>query len=200
VSKGESTREAIVHEALNQAVQIGLEGISIGVLATSLDLSKSGLFAHFKSKEALQLAVLEEAIERFARKVILPSLAEPRGEPRVRALFCNKLAWMEHTGFGAGCFFLSLEQEYDDRPGPIRDRLIQSQRDWSEVVTRAAALAVRERHFHASVDPEQFAFETVGIWRAFQQAHKLLGDPKAKARAERAFERLIDEAQHKKRS
>ena len=192
MGKGEATREAIVREALNQAVQIGLEGISIGVLANSLELSKSGLFAHFKSKEALQLAVLEEAIERFAQGVILPSLAKPRGEPRVRALFERKLAWVVNTGFGTGCFFEALEQEYDDRPGPILDRLIQSQREWREVLTRAVALAVQERQFAANVDAAQVAFEMVGIGSAFQQAHKLLRDPGAKERAERAFERLLE--------
>jgi len=192
MGKGEATREAIVREALNQAVQIGLEGISIGVLANSLELSKSGLFAHFKSKEALQLAVLEEAIERFAQGVVLPSLARPRGEPRLRALFEHRLAWGVNTGFGTGCFFDALEQEYDDRPGPIRDRLIQSQREWREVLTRAVALAVQERQFAANVDAAQVAFEMVGITSAFQQAHKLFRDPGAKERAERAFERLLE--------
>src|SRR5688500_4123721 len=139
--------------ALVQAMEVGLEGVSLGVLASSLGLSKSGLFAHFKSKEALQLAVLEEAIETFAEKVIAPALAEPRGEPRVRALFMNKLAWIETNGAGDGCFFTALAQEYDDRPGAVRDRLVQSQLDWRATIRRAVQLAIRERHFDAELDP-----------------------------------------------
>src|SRR6185369_14462482 len=98
--------------ALVQSMEVGLEGISLGVLASALGLSKSGLFAHFKSKEVLQLAVLEEAIETFSDKVVAPALAKPRGEPRVRALFEGKIAWLEGNGFGNGCFFAALEQEF----------------------------------------------------------------------------------------
>ncbi len=196
-TKGEATRGAIIDRALVQALEVGLEGISLGVLAHSLDLSKSGLFAHFKSKEVLQLAVLEEAIERFTDQVITPALGKPRGEPRVRALLENQVEWVLANG---GCFFMAMVQEYDDRPGPIRERLVQSQRDWREVIARAVSLAMRERHFAGTVDPEQFAFELVGIGTSFQQAHKLLNDPSAKARALRAIDRLIEDAHPKKRS
>jgi AcrR family transcriptional regulator len=197
--KGDATREAIIQRALAQAVEVGLEGLSLGVLAVSLDLSKSGLFAHFKSKEALQLAVLEEAIERFAQRVIVPALAAPRGEPRVQALFERHLDWVVDNGFGSGCLFMALTQEYDDRPGAIRERLIQSQREWREVIAKAVSLAIRERHFAASVDPAQFAFEAVGIATAFQQAHKLFGDPGARERARRAFGRLVEDSRSKKK-
>lgn len=198
-SKGEATRESIVRMALAQAMEVGLEGISLGVLATSLGLSKSGLFAHFKSKEALQLAVLEEAIERFTDKVIAPALTQPRGEPRVRALFVDKLDWIETNGAGEGCFFTALTQEYDDRPGPVRDRLVQSQLDWRRTLTRAIELAIRERHFDADVDAEQITFELVGIDVAFHQAHKLLGDAKARTRALTAYERLVESIKNRKR-
>lgn len=198
-TKGEATREAIIRMALVQAMEVGLEGISLGVLASSLDLSKSGLFAHFKSKETLQLAVLEEAIETFAQRVVGPALTKPRGEPRVRALFEGKLSWIDTNGFGTGCFFAALEQEYDDRPGPIRDRLVQSQRDWHGTIVKAVALAVRERHFAADLDPEQFAFELEGLDAAFRQRHKFLGDSSARQRAMRGYERLVEDAKPKKR-
>lgn len=197
--KGEATRESIVRMAHAHAKEVGLEAISLGVLASSLQLSKSGLFAHFKSKEALQLAVLDEAIDDFRARVIAPALGKPRGEPRVRALFDNKMAWMESNGGGVGCFFQALAQEYDDRPGPIRDRLAQSERDWRDVIAKAVTLAIHERHFHADVDPQQFAFEQIGIDSAYQQARKLLDDDGAKLRAERAFERLLADAHNKKR-
>lgn len=193
-TKGQSTREAIIGMALVQAMEVGLDGLSLGVLAAALHLSKSGLFAHFRSKEALQLAVLEEAVERFFDGVIAPALARPRGEPRVRALFENKLAWIWARGSQEGCFFLALSQEYDDRPGPIRDALVKALRDWRSVQARAVALAVAERHFRGDVDPEQFVFELTGIDAAFIQSKTLLEDGQAAARARRAFERLLESA------
>lgn len=199
VSKGEATREAIIRMALAQAMEVGLDSISLGVLAHSLELSKSGLFAHFKSKEVLQLAVLEEAIEIFADRVVTPALGKPRGEPRVRALFEGKLQWIDSNGFGTGCFFAALSQEFDDRPGLIRDRLIQSQNDWRNTLVKAVSLAVREHHFDQGLDPEQFVFELMGIDAAFQQSHKLFGDASARDRAGRAYERLAEDAQRKHR-
>jgi AcrR family transcriptional regulator len=198
-SKGEATREAIVRMALAQAMEVGLEGVSLGVLAASLDLSKSGLFAHFKSKEALQLAVLEEAIRNFAQIVIAPALARPRGEPRVRALFEHKLEWITNNGAGSGCIFRALSQEYDDRPGPIRDRLVESQREWRSVLARAVSVAIRAGDFRADVDPQQLAFELVGIDAVFHESHKLLGDGSARRRAMRAYQRLVDDARVKER-
>ncbi len=189
--KGEDTRRAIVRVALEQAMELGLEGISLGGLSERIGMSKSGLFAHFKSKEALQLAVLEEAIMIFSERVVAPALAKPRGEPRLRALFQGKLAWIEENGFGRGCFFAALEQEYDDRPGPIRDRVVQSQRDWYETLVRAAALAVREGDLAKDVDPEQVAFELEGIDASYRHLHKLLDDRSAKKRAGAAYDRLI---------
>ena len=198
-TKGDATREAIIGEAFKHAVEVGLEGLSLGVLASSLGLSKSGLFAHFKSKEALQVAVLEDAIERFAERVVRPALTQARGEPRVQALFERYLDWVTDNGAGSGCFFMALSEEYDDRPGRIRDLLIQSQNDWRDTLIRAANLAIRERHFSQNLDPEQFAFEALGIGTAFKQAFKLLRDQHARERAAKAFERLLADARRKKR-
>jgi len=193
-TKGEHTRQAIVRMAMVQAMEVGLEGLSLGVLAAALALSKSGLFAHFRSKQALQLAVLEEAVERFFDGVIAPALTRPRGEPRVRALFENKLRWLWTDDSSPGCFFLALSQEYDDRPGPIRDAVVKSLRDWRAVQARAVALAVKERHFRDDLDPEQFVFELTGIDAAFVQGRALLEDGQAAVRARRAFERLVESA------
>jgi AcrR family transcriptional regulator len=198
-TKGESTRAAIIRMALVQAMEVGLEGISLGVLASALKLSKSGLFAHFKSKEALQMAVIEEAIETFIEKVIAPALAKPRGEPRVRALFEHKLEWIDSNGFGTGCIFAALEQEYDDRPGPIRERLVQSRREWHAVVVKAVELAIREKHFAPETDPLQVAFELEGFDDSFRHHHKFFGDPSARERAMRAYERLVEDAKPARR-
>jgi AcrR family transcriptional regulator len=194
MSKGQATRDAIVHEALAQATRVGLEGLSLGVLAAHLALSKSGLFAHFKSKEALQRAVLEHAIELFAHHVVLPALAKPRGRPRLVALFHNVLAWKRGDPTAGGCVFAQLSVEYDDRPGVLRDLLVESQREWRRTIVTCVEKTIAEGQFRADVDPAQFAFDFLGITMSYGESHKLLGMTDALARAEHAFQRLLDDA------
>jgi len=192
--KGAATREAIVGRALEQAVSVGLEGLSLGPLADSLELSKSGLFAHFKSKEALQLAVLEEAIARFRTRVVEPSLAEPRGRRRMEALVRRWFDWMEGEPDMRGCIFAVSAQEYDDRPGAIRDRLVASQLEWHETLARVAS----DLPSAGKAPPDycrQLVFELVGVSLAFQQQFKLFRSPNARARAEEAVLRILDDAE-----
>ena len=193
VRKGELTRQAIVESAATMASRIGLRGLSIGVLADELELSKSGLFAHFKSKEALQLQVLEFAIERFVDTVIRPALAAPRGEKRVRALFERWMEWPRSSGL-AGCMFVALATELDDQPGPVRDRLVQSQKDWLEVIATSVRTGIAEGDFRADVDADQFAHELYGIMLAGHHALRLLRSRGAVDRTRRAFARLLDDA------
>lgn len=192
MTKGEETRQAILERAFELAAVIGVNGVTIGRLAEETGLSKSGLFAHFKSKEALQLEVLRRAIDRFVAEVVMPALVKPRGEPRVTALFDRYLSWISGSERQGTCLFIALSQEYDDRPGPVRDLLVESQRDWHRAVARAARLAVAEGHFRADLDVEQFAYEVIGIGMAFQQFFKLLHHPRAKQRARTAFRALVD--------
>lgn len=192
--KGAATREAIVGRALEQAVSVGLEGLSLGPLADSLELSKSGLFAHFKSKEALQLAVLEEAIARFRTRVVEPSLAEPRGRRRMEALVRRWFDWMEGEPDMRGCIFAVSAQEYDDRPGAVRDRLVASQLEWHETLARVAS----DLPSAGKAPPDycrQLVFELVGVSLAFQQQSKLFRSPNARARAEEAVLRILDDAE-----
>jgi AcrR family transcriptional regulator len=189
--KGEHTRNEIVDRALALAGEVGLEGVSLGVLAAGLSLSKSGLFAHFKSKEALQLEVLQRAIDNFTREVVLPALTKARGEPRLKALFSRYLDWIRGPNRTRGCLFMAMNHEYDDRPGPVRDLLVQSQRDWLATVARATSIAVKEGHFRADLDVDQFAFDWMGLGMAFQQAVKLFEDPKALKRVQAAFDSLL---------
>jgi len=191
MSKGEQTRQQIITQALNLSSEVGLEGLSLGNLAAELKLSKSGLFAHFKSKEALQLEVLQAAIALFAHDVVRPAIQKPRGIPRVQALFDHYLDWVQGNGRARTCIFMGLSQEYDDRPGPVRDALAKSQQDWRNTVARAAEIGVSEGHFRKDMDLEQFAFEFVGIGMIFQQSYKLLQDKKAERRAYTAFETLL---------
>ena len=190
-SKGEQTREAILTHALGLATRIGFEGLTIGRLAEDLQMSKSGLFAHFRSKEALQLDILKMAGARMIESVVKPALAAPRGEPRVRALFERWLAWEQSPSLPGGCPFMAASFELDDRPGPVRDYVVQNLRDWIDTLAVAACIAVSEGHFRADLDCEQFAHDCQGIGLAFVHASRLMRDPKARARAQTAFETLL---------
>ena len=191
-SKGEQTREAILTKALGLATRIGFEGLTIGRLADDLGMSKSGLFAHFHSKEALQLEILRMAGARMVDTVVKPALVVKRGEPRVRALFDGWLAWEQSPSLPGGCPFMAASFELDDRPGPVRDFVVQNLRDWLDTLAGAARIAVQEGHFRADLDCEQFAHECQGIGLAFVHASRLMRDPKARARAQTAFESLLD--------
>lgn len=191
MSKGEETKTAILDHAAKLASQIGLEGLSIGKLAEDMSLSKSGVFAHFQSKETLQIETLQFARGLFVEKVITPAFKQPRGLPRVRALFDAWLEWNAH-GFPGGCLMIAASTEFDDRPGPVRDVLAQTQRDLVETLTHAARIAVQEGHLRADVKPEQFAFEEYGIILSFHHHLRLLADPKARARAQAAFAALVE--------
>ncbi len=191
MAKGEETRQAILARAFELANVIGVSGLSIGRLAEATGLSKSGLFAHFGSKEALEVAVIEEASRQFVQAVMVPALRQPRGETRVRALFENWLAWGTAAG---GCFFVGATAELDDRPGAPRDALMQSCKDWIDELHKAARIAVSEGHFRADLDTEQFAFEEYSIMLGLHTYFRFLHAPRALERGRQAFERLVDAA------
>lgn len=194
MSKGETTRRTILEHAFSLATRVGLEGLSIGRLAQELELSKSGLFAHFQSKEALQLQVIDFAAESFAESVAAPTLRAERGEPRVRALLENWMRWPETSGAQGGCFFVAASVELDDRPGAPRDRLVELQREWIDFLARVARGGVAAGHFREDLDAEQFAYDLYGIMLVTHQYRRLLGDPGAEARARTAVDALIRDA------
>lgn len=195
MSKGEATRAAILETATGLAVRVGLEGLSIGALAQALGMSKSGVFAHFKSKEALQVAVLDDAADRFVEAVVRPALRAPRGEPRLRALFEAWIGWFESRhARGDGCPFTVASFELDERAGPPRDRLFAQQRDLLELVAGVAKVGVAEGHFRDDLDPEQLAFEMHALILEYHHSVRLMGDAKAPARVRTAFERLVADA------
>jgi AcrR family transcriptional regulator len=191
MSKGEVTRQTIVGRAIELAALVGLEGLSIGKLAEDLSLSKSGLFAHFRSKQNLQIQVIEAATDEFIQFVIVPAIRQPRGEPRVRAFFERWLAWGERPG---GCLFVSAAAELDDQPGPTRDALCKAQRDWLDALAHGAKIAVEEGHFNKKLDTEQFAFELYSLMLGCHHFSRFMHDPKALKRTRKAFETLIDNA------
>lgn len=188
---GAGTRQAILDEALRQAVVRGFDGLTLGTLAADLNMSKSGLFAHFKSKEALQIAVLEEGLKRFSQKVIEPIKQHPRGLPRLEKAFTNFLQWIQGDAKVPGCLFITASQEFHAKPGPIRDQLVELQRAWRSTLEYLVQQAFAETD---SLSPEQaklFVFEMIGIALAFQQTLKLLDDAQAMPYAQKAFQQLI---------
>lgn len=189
--KGTITRTKILGTATALASEVGLEGLSIGALADRLGLSKSGLFAHFGSKEELQVATVREVQARFAAAVYAPALAAPRGLPRLRVVFDRWLEWPGSDDQPGGCVLLAAAAEYDDQPGAVRDVLVDGQRALREALERTIALAIRERHLRSDTDASQFAFELFGIVTATHHDRRLLRAPDAAGRAQRAFERLV---------
>ncbi len=195
VSKGEETRRAILADAMAQASAVGLSGLTIGTLAKRTGLSKSGLFAHFASKEALQIQVLDTARDRFVAEVIAPALKQPRGEPRVRVLFERWLRWAElpwsPDARSSGCLFVAAAAELDDQPGPVRDHLVGIQRDWVEALETAARIAVEAGHFGADLDVSRWAFELWGLLLGYHWYRRLLQAPQASDWVKSGFEALI---------
>ncbi len=190
-TKGEQTRTAILDEALDIASKLGLEGLTIGSLADATGMSKSGLFAHFGSREELQLAVLEHAAQLYGEKVFVPVLKIERGLPRLRALFERWLDWTIESGLPGGCIMISTAIEYDDRPGPIRDAAIENQHRGNAITQKAVRLAIEEGHLIPGTEPEQISFEMLGIVLASHNHRRLLGDKEARKRALTAFDQLI---------
>ncbi|TDE97461.1 TetR/AcrR family transcriptional regulator [Occultella glacieicola] len=191
MSKGAVTKQAILREGVETAYRVGLGGLTIGVLATACGLSKSGLYAHFSSKTALQLAVLDRARADYAETVLIPALATPRGEPRVRAVFERwiRLGLERQAG---GCLFVKASVELDEQPGPVRDQLVRDHRDLDEAIAQIFRTGISEGQFRSDADPDQFAVDLMGTMLAFYHYHRLLDDGAAEARARRSFEHLLD--------
>jgi AcrR family transcriptional regulator len=196
MTKGAETRTTILDEAANLASINGLNGLTIGTLAAHTGMSKSGLFRHFGSKEDLQVATLRAGVERFTQIVIRPALQAPRGITRVRALFDRWLEWGTKGGFAGGCIFIPASFELDDQPGAARDYLVTTQREWLDLLATTARKAVEAGDFRPDLDATQFAHEFNTILLGFNQAYRLMRDPKSADRALSQFERLIEDASH----
>ena len=189
--KGEETRQAILDEAFSMASCIGVSGLSIGVLAERTHMSKSGLFAHFGSKEELQLAVLRESQQRFAEAVLRPALREPRGLARLRAIVVNWLNWTRAVNLPGGCVINAAAAEFDDQPGALREEVKKSLLALRRTLADAVAKAVETGELRRDTDIDQFAFELAGIYQVTQQGRRLFNDPDADRRALVAFDRLV---------
>ncbi|MCO4747595.1 MAG: TetR/AcrR family transcriptional regulator [Proteobacteria bacterium] len=189
--KGDQTRDTILAAALSSASALGLEGLSIGKLARETGLSKSGLFAHFGSKEELQIQVLDRAAELFTNRVVRAGITAPRGEARVRSLLEHYLDWADSRTIPGGCVFMSASFELDDRPGPVRDALIDHVKDLRGVFRKAASLAMESGDFRADLDPSQFAFDVHAVALAYHVQLRLFEDPGARQRVWNSIERIL---------
>lgn len=197
MQKGNRTREEILSRAFELASIDGLEGLSIGSLAAAVGMSKSGLFAHFKSKENLQCSVIDWTAERFTREVLAPALMEPRGVARIKAFFKNWITWHRSSTKPGGCVMIAACSEFDDRPGAVQTLLLKYQRELVETLSRMAAGAVEQGQFAAEVKPEQFAFELYGAMLGFHHYSRLLQDQQAIKKLQYAVDDLVQRSQRK---
>jgi AcrR family transcriptional regulator len=190
--KGERTRQSILDQAVDLASTDGLEGLTIGRLADDLKMSKSGLFAHFGSKEELQLATIEAASARFIDSVFRPALRAPRGYPRLLAICHSWVDYLRRRVFPGGCFFAAASFEFDGRPGAVRDAIGAAMDDWIEALEKAIQMAKDEGHLNPRVDPAQLAFELNSLFFGANFAHQLRSDDAALRHAETAIETRLD--------
>ncbi len=193
MDKGVQTRDRILERAFRLASRDGIEGLTLGTLASDLGMSKSGLFAHFASKEHLQLEVLRVATQRFEEKVVRPSLLLPRGLPRLDRFFRLWLDWLRDPE-SSGCIFVVAATESDDQESEVGRYLAERHELLLQTMGRLVRAAVQERQLRAGVDTSQIAFEIHGIVLAAHFARRLLRDPDATNRALRAYERLLLDA------
>ena len=188
--KGAQTRAVILEAALAQASRDGLEGLSIGTLADVTSMSKSGVFAHFGSREELQIAVVAEYHQRFEKEVFFNAIREPRGLPRLRALFDR---WVRQVAveLESGCIYISGAVEFDDRPGPVRDALVGMVKAWHAALHKAIVLARDAGHLVPEVDVDQVLFELHGLILSLHHDARFLLSPGALGRACAGFERVM---------
>jgi AcrR family transcriptional regulator len=189
MGKGEETRHAILEQGLDTASLVGLENVTIGTLAKAMGMSKSGLFAHFQSKENLQLEILEYAANNFTENVVIPAIRSAPGIVRIRTLVERWIRWGARlTG---GCIFVSAATEFADRPGRVRDALKRQQKAWIASLQKIAASAVKTGEFKADIDTGQFAFDLYSLLLGFHYYQRMLDDEKTRNRQSAALDRLL---------
>jgi AcrR family transcriptional regulator len=190
MTKGKDTKNLVLEAGLDMASQLGLECVTIGNLAKATNLSKSGLFAHFQSKENLQVEILNHAARVFSEGVIIPALKTKAGIPRIRALVNNWIQWTsELTG---GCIFVTASADFTDRPGRVRDVLLNQQKEWIDCLKRIAQSAVAVGDFRKDIDDDQFAFDLYSLLLGFHLYFNLLDDAEIRKRQEAALTRILN--------
>src|SRR5215469_6678550 len=194
--RGDRTRHAILSHGARLASAEGLDAVSLRRLASDLGISKSGLFAHFGSKEELQLAIVDEAARIFTDEVIRPGLAPPRGVGRVRALCESFLSYIERRVFPGGCFFEAATAEFDSKPGPVRDAIVEKNAYWSATIVRAIRQAQEAGEIDPGVDADQLGWELDCLLAGANDSHAVDAEPVALDRARRAISYRLDTVHH----
>jgi AcrR family transcriptional regulator len=190
MTKGNDTKHSILQTALDMASALSLEAVTIGSLAKATGMSKSGLFAHFQSKENLQIEILKFAADDFSSGVIIPALRKRAGVTRIKALVENWIRWgAQLTG---GCIFVSASAEFSERPGKVRDYLLYQQETWIDTLKQIARSAIRAGEFREDIDCEQFAFDLYSLLLGYNYYTILLRDHTSKSRQEMALAQLLD--------
>jgi AcrR family transcriptional regulator len=190
MTKGKDTKHIILQVGLDMTSQLSLECVTIGALAKATNMSKSGLFAHFQSKENLQVGILNYAAQLFSEDVIVPALMTEAGISRIKALVENWISWAsELTG---GCIFVSASTEFSDRPGKVREVLLQQQNEWIDCLRRIAQSAVQVGDFREDIDFDQFAFDLYSLLLGFHLYYTMLNDSETRKHQENALNRLLD--------
>lgn len=197
MNKGARTRQTILDAAVAMASEAGFESLSIGALAGRVGMSKSGLFAHFGSREDLQVAAIEAAAARFSDLVFVPALKAPRGIARIEILFNRWLNWVELGGLEGGCPLQAAALEFDDRPGPVRDAVMTHFLQLEKELGKAVTIAIEEGQFRRGLDEGQFVFELFAIVSAAYYRGRLLDDDITPQRAQTAFEGLVERSSAK---
>lgn len=188
--KGEQTKAAIVDVAVALASLDGLEGLTIARIAERMSMSKSGVFAHFGSREDLQIEVVREYHRRFEEEVFIPAIREKRGLPRLLKLFDNWVMRVTQE-IDSGCIYISGAVEYDEREGPVREQLVESVKTWLNALLKAVQQSVELRQLRSDTDPKQLVFEMHGLILALHHDARFLKQRAAVERAKKGFERLI---------
>ncbi len=191
MGKGEDTRQAILDSAIALASQVGISGLSVGILAERSGMSKSGLFAHFGSKEEMQLAVVRATQELFLETVMRPALREKRGLPRLRAIIAHWLVWARRSRLPGGCPLAAAAHEFDGQPGPVRDEVAHALGLWRRALVEAVGKCIEAGDLRPDTPADQVAFELNGIVLGSLQDSQLFQDPESERHALAAFDRLM---------
>jgi len=189
-----STRDRILHQGLALMSQSGLAGVTLGVLADQVGMSKSGLFAHFRSKEDVQIELLSHMAEFATAHVVEPSMTASEGLPRLRALARNWFGWAQRAGLPGGCPVAAGLFEFDDIEGRVRNKILEMEAQWRRLLTELVVRAVELRHFRRDLDVDQFVWELCGIYLGHHAANRFLRATDADTRAQTAFQALLDRA------
>jgi AcrR family transcriptional regulator len=189
MTKENDTKRAILQKGLEMASHLSLEALTIGLLAKEMNISKSGLFAHFKSKENLQLEILDYAAQHFTREVILPVLKAERGIPRIRAIVENWIKW--GSKFKGGCIFVTATTEFNDRPGNIQNKLFNQQKQWVRVLRKIGESAIKAGDIKPESDCEQFAYDLYSLVLGHYYYSQLIEDPKIDQHKEKSLNQFL---------